>query len=83
MIAADGNPQEVKALVEGDDTRLVLVEGQAPGRQPCGKPRLDLLGLVPGVAQGDQVIGLCRLRDYAERVVNVLVRVLVPAADAA
>ena len=58
VVAADGNPQEVKALVEGDDARLVLVEGQAPGRQPYGEPRLDLLGLVPGVAQGDEVVGV-------------------------
>jgi hypothetical protein len=38
--------------------RLVLVEGQSPGRQPCGEPRLGLFGLVPGVAQGDQVVGV-------------------------
>ena len=35
------NP-EVEAFAEGDDTRLVLVEGQAPGRQPLGEPGLDL-----------------------------------------
>ena len=42
MVAAGVYPQEVKALVEGDDARLVLVEGQAPGRQPFGEPCLDL-----------------------------------------
>ena len=58
MVAADGETQEVEALLEGDDARLVLVEGQSPGRQPCGEPRLDLFGLLPGVAQGDEVIGV-------------------------
>jgi len=47
------NPRKSKALLEGDDPRLILVEDQSPGRQPAGKPRLDLLGLVPGMAQGD------------------------------
>ena len=42
VIAADGEPQEVEALVEVDDARLVLVEGQPPGRQPLGQPCLDL-----------------------------------------
>src|SRR5674476_802273 len=57
-LSADGEPQKVETLVEGDNTRLVLVEGQTPGRQPYGKPRLDLFGLVPGVTQGDQIIGI-------------------------
>ena len=57
-IAADVEPQEVEAFVEGDDARLVLVEGQTPGRQPAGQPRLDLFGLLPGVTQGDQVVGV-------------------------
>ena len=38
--------------------RLVLVERQPPGRQPRREPRLDLLGLLPGVAQSDQVVGI-------------------------
>jgi hypothetical protein len=65
VVPADVEPEEIKAFIEGDDARLVLVEGQAPGRQPCGKFRLDLLGLLPGVAEGDQVVGLCRGPDYA------------------
>ena len=55
VVAADGETQEVEALLEGDDARLVLVEGQSPGRQPCGELRLDLFGLLPGVAQDDEV----------------------------
>src|SRR6516162_324796 len=57
-VLADIEPEEVEALVEGDDARLVLVEGQAPGRQPAGEPCLDLFGLLPGVAEGDQVVGV-------------------------
>jgi hypothetical protein len=47
---ADLEPQEVHPLVQVGDPRLVLVESQAAGRQPSGKPRLDLLGLLPGAA---------------------------------
>src|ERR1019366_1666720 len=57
-LSADGEPQKVEALVEGDDARLVLVEGQTPGRQPLSEPRLDLFRFVPGVAQSDQIIGI-------------------------
>jgi hypothetical protein len=35
------------------------------------------------MAQGDEVAGLCRLRDYADRDVNVLARPLGVAAGAA
>ena len=65
-VAADVEPEEVKALIEGDDTRLVLVEGQAPRRQPPGQPRLDLERFLPGVAERDEVVGLCRVAGYAE-----------------
>ena len=58
MIAADVEPEEVEALFEGDDTRLVLVEGQAPGLKPAGKPCLDLQRLMPGMAQSDEIIGV-------------------------
>ena len=57
-ITADVKSQEVKALVEGDDARLVLVDGQTPGRQPRGEPRLDLKRLLPGVAERDEIIGI-------------------------
>jgi hypothetical protein len=57
-MSTDVESQEVEALIEGDDARLVLVEDQASGRQPCREPRLDLLGLVPGVAEGDEIVGV-------------------------
>jgi hypothetical protein len=66
VVAADVESQEVEALVEGDDARLVLVEGKTPGRQPAGEPGLDLERLLPGVAADDEIIGLCRVASYAE-----------------
>ena len=42
--------QELEAFFEVDNLRLVLVEGQAPGRQPVGQPLFDLFGLFPAVA---------------------------------
>ena len=74
-VAAQVEPEEVEAFFEVDDARLVLVEGQTPGREPVGKLRLDLFGLLPGVAAGDQVIGLCRVPGYAARRESLLVRV--------
>jgi len=45
---------------------------------------LDLPGFLPGAGEAQQpVVGLCRLRDYAEREVNLLVRMPVPAAGEA
>ena len=64
---ADVEPQEVESFGEGDDARLVLVEGQAPGRQPAGEPGLDFERLLPGVAEHDEVVGLCRVSCYAEK----------------
>ena len=58
MVAADVEPEEVEALVEVDDPRLVLVEGQPPGRQPFREPCLDLLGLLLAVAEHDHVVGV-------------------------
>ena len=55
---ADLEPQEVHPLVQMGDLRLVLVEGQATGFQPSGEPCLDLLGLLPGVAESDQVVSV-------------------------
>jgi hypothetical protein len=55
-LAANGKAQEIEAFVEADDARLGLVEGQPLGRQPSGQPGLDLFSLLPGVAQGDQVV---------------------------
>ena len=73
-VAADVEPQEVESfLTEVHDLRLVLVEDETPGRQPFREPRLDLFGLLTGVAERDQVVGLCGPADYADRGVTVLV----------
>jgi hypothetical protein len=45
--------------------------------------RLEPLGVGAILKTDNDVVGLCRLRDYADRVVNVLVRPLGVAADAA
>jgi hypothetical protein len=58
MVAADGEPEKVESVVEVDNTRLVLVEGKTPGRQPHGQPCLDLFSFLPGVAEGDHVVGV-------------------------
>jgi hypothetical protein len=57
-IAAQGEPEEVDPIVEVHDAGLVLVEGQPAGGQPFRQPRLDLLGLLPGVTADDHVIGV-------------------------
>ena len=58
-VAADVESQEVEPVLgEVDDLRLVLVEGQTPGRQPFRKPRLDLFGLLTGVAEHDHIVGV-------------------------
>jgi hypothetical protein len=56
------------------DARLVLVERQPSGRQPRGEPFLDLLGVLSGVAERNQVVGLCRLPGYAAWAVLLLVK---------
>jgi hypothetical protein len=61
-VAADAEPDEVKAIFEADNARLVLVEGQAPGCEPLREAVFDLLRLLGADAQGDQVIDLCRAR---------------------
>ncbi len=58
VVVADVEPQEVEASIDGHDSRLVLVEGQTPGRQPRGKLRLDLERLLTAVTQDDEVIGV-------------------------
>jgi hypothetical protein len=57
-VAAQVEPEEVEAFFEVDDARLVLVEDQTPRGQPARKLRLDLFGLLPGIAAGDQVVGV-------------------------
>ena len=58
VVAPDGKPEEVAALVEADDARLVLVEGQPSRLQPDGQPRLDLVGLLTGVTQSQKIVGV-------------------------
>jgi hypothetical protein len=50
--------EKVKPVRGVDNLRLVLVEGQTPRSQPPGKPCPDLLGLLPAVAAGDQIVGI-------------------------
>jgi len=57
-VAADVESQEVHPVIEVDDAGLVLVEHKAPGRQPRGQPRLDLPGLLTGVAECEQVVSV-------------------------
>jgi hypothetical protein len=57
-VAPDVEPQKVHPIIEVHDAGLVFVEDQPPGRQPRGKPGLDLLGLLTGVTQGQQVVGV-------------------------
>jgi hypothetical protein len=57
-VAADVPAEEIEPLGEVDDARLVLVQGQSPLGQPPGEPCLDLLGLLPGVAAGGEVVSV-------------------------
>ena len=51
VVAADVESQEVEpGMSDMDYPGLLLVEGQAPGRQPLGKLRFDVFGLPLGVA---------------------------------
>ena len=45
-------------LTEVNDLRLVLVEDETPGRQPFRELHLDLFGLLTGVAERDQLVGV-------------------------
>jgi hypothetical protein len=57
-VAAEAEPEEIEPRGEGDDVRFVLVQGKAPGCQPSGELRPDSLGLLPGVAADDEVVGV-------------------------
>jgi hypothetical protein len=57
-ISTDVKTEEVETFAEVHDARLVLVECQTSRRQPLGQLCLDLVGLLTGVTQGDQVIGV-------------------------
>jgi len=59
------------------------VQLQAQGPEPLGDGGLQLAGLVLAVAVRNNIIRLCRLLDYADWEVSVLVRGLVRAAGSA
>jgi hypothetical protein len=48
--------EEIEPLSKGDDPGLGVVERQPSRLQPPGQPRLDLLGVLPGVTAHDQII---------------------------
>src|SRR6266852_9906776 len=50
--------EEIEPLRKGDDPGLGFIERQPPRLQPPGQPRLDLLGLLPGMTAHDQVISI-------------------------
>jgi len=52
-------------LIEANDTGLGLVEDQPSGLQPFGQPRLNLFGLLPGMAAHNQVVSVSRERRTA------------------
>lgn len=49
-VAADGEPQEIEPLGEGDDPGLVFIEGETPGVQPIRELGLDLVRLFTRIA---------------------------------
>jgi hypothetical protein len=57
-VAAEVPAEEVKALGEVDDPRLVLVQGQAPHGQPSRQPFPDAFGLLPGMTADREIIGV-------------------------
>ena len=64
-IAAEIESEEIEPLRKGDDPGLGFIERQPSRLQPPGQPRLDLFGLLPGVAAHDQVIGISSERRAA------------------
>jgi hypothetical protein len=74
VIAANVESEKIEpGFLDMDNACLVLVEDQAPRRQPLTQPSLDLFRLFPTVAQGHKIVGLCGPADYADRGVTVLV----------
>jgi hypothetical protein len=56
-----------------DDAGLGLLRRQAELGQQLPQPRKRGLGLLPGLAHHQQIVGLCGPRDYADRGVRMLV----------
>jgi len=55
---ADIEPEKVKALIETDDARLLLVKRQTPRLKPPGEPCLDLDRVLPGMAEHHEIVGV-------------------------
>ena len=68
---------------ELDQARLARVQSQGELREPLAKVRQEPLRVTLMLKARDEVIRLCRLRDYAERGVKVLARALPRASGAA
>ena len=56
-----------------DDAGFGLLRRQAEFGQQLAQPRERGVGLLPGLAHHQHVVGLCRPRDYADRGVRMLV----------
>ena len=57
-VAAEIKSEEIEPLRKVNDPGFGFIECQPSRLQPPGQPCLDLLGLLPGVAAHDQVIGI-------------------------
>src|SRR6185437_15558501 len=64
-IATEIKSEKIETLRKGDDPGLGFIKRQPPRLQPPGQPRLDLLGLLPGVTAHDQVISISSERRTA------------------
>jgi hypothetical protein len=65
--SADGEAEEVEALVNMDDAGFLFGEPQPQRGQDGGCLLAQRLSVLAGaVHHDDKVIGLCRLRDYAD-----------------
>ena len=72
-----GTPPEL------DQPGLTGVQFQPEPGEPAAQLVPEPLGVLPVLEPDDEVVRLCRLRDYADRDVNVLASALVLAAGAA
>ena len=57
-VPADVEPQEVQAVAEGDDVRLILVEGQAPDASQLASRALTSSACCLEWQERDEIIGV-------------------------